>query len=71
MTYQIELDDDQEKFVVWYLKEHPLRPEHTKDMYPGLIAKNFIDGMRKRMQAEGAYCPKCSDKEPENQQLGG
>ncbi len=47
-TYTITLDDETEKFLDLYLTLRPLRPEHSRDEYPGLIAQNFIGSMRKR-----------------------
>ncbi len=46
--YEITLSDEQESFLDIYLKVCPLRPEHTRKDYPGLIANNFINSMLKR-----------------------
>jgi len=48
MKYVIELNDQQEKFLDIYLAVCPLRAEHTRQDYPGLIANNFINSMMKR-----------------------
>jgi hypothetical protein len=48
MKYEIELTDEQEHFLDLYLQVNPLRPEHTRAIYPGLIVHNFINSMMKR-----------------------
>jgi hypothetical protein len=50
MIYQVELDDLQECFLNLYLATFPLREGHTREMYPGLIAKNFINSMMGRTE---------------------
>jgi hypothetical protein len=48
--YKIILDDEQEKFLDLYLATFPLRPCHTREQYPGLIARNFINSMTSRKE---------------------
>jgi len=56
MKYEIELNEEQEKFLELYLSVYPLREEHTKKDYPGIIAKNFIMSMMKREnEIKGIY----------------
>lgn len=62
MKYEVILPDKIERFLDWYLKEHPLRPEHTRNDYPGLVITNFINSMMKRKMSEGQYCPKCTHR---------
>ena len=50
MEYKVELDEEQERFLDLYLATFPLREGHTREMYPGLIAKNFINGMMARRE---------------------
>ena len=57
MKYSINLTKEQEKFLDKYLKDHPLRPEHKRRDYPGLIAKNFINSMIKYYKKEGIKWP--------------
>ena len=46
--YFIWLTKTQEKFLDLYLTVKPLRPEHRRRHYPGLVAKNFINSMMAR-----------------------
>ena len=46
--YKLLLDDEAENFLDLYLTIFPLREGHTREMYPGLIANNFINSMMKR-----------------------
>jgi len=46
--YKVILNTEEEKFLDLYLKVCPLREEHTREDYPGLIAHNFIGSMMKR-----------------------
>ena len=46
--YEVMLTNEQERFLDLYLKVCPLREEHTRKDYPGLIANNFINSMMKR-----------------------
>ena len=50
MRYYIELDDDAERFLDLYLATFPLREGHTREIYPGLIAQNFINSMMARRE---------------------
>jgi hypothetical protein len=50
MKYEISLTEEQEKFLDLYLKIYPLRPEHKREDYPGLIANNFINSQMKRIE---------------------
>ena len=53
LKYTIELNDEQEKFLDMYLKLFPLRPEHKREDYPGLIPKNFINSLMDREAKTG------------------
>ena len=70
MKYEVILNDDTERFLIWYLKVRPLRPEHTKNDYPNLVVNNFINGMRTRFLKEGLYVEN-SSKETIEMPLGG
>ena len=48
MLYLINLNKKQEKFLDMYLKLYPLRKEHKRRHYPGIVAKNFINSLIKR-----------------------
>ena len=48
MKYEIELTNEQEKFLDLYLTVYPLREEHKREDYPSVIANNFINSMMKR-----------------------
>lgn len=63
MKYEVELTEEQENFLDIYLYVHPLRSEHKREDYPGLIAHNFINSMmRRRGEFEKAY----KDKQKES-----
>lgn len=54
--YKIILSDEEERFLDLYLAVCPLRQEHTREDYPGLIARNFISSMMKRInEFKGIY----------------
>ena len=46
--YFVDLSEEQEAFLDVYLDVNPLRPGDTRQDYPGLVAKNFINSMMKR-----------------------
>lgn len=69
--YVVILDDKQEDFVKLYLSVSNLRQGHTKNMYPGLIAKNFINAMMKRRPQFEAMYEKKFGKVYDGEYIGG